>query len=573
MPLITICPRCTSHLALSGDVTPAAQVQCPICEVEFSLATVVPRELPQARLVDHADHADAEVEVEPDDLADQSTESAQERLSALLRSTAQWRPAAPSEEESAVDDDRALDEEPPRAIAATAKPAAADLKLGDSRLDQLLSDLIKEQPASPPESRFASHLAEAESLAVEFEPTQSPDFYADLDEVEETTQPESSRAAEPAPVPVFAGEAAADDLPSDLRTAPRRKRKPKLVRMLVGVVAGGMIGVGLGAYGLLWLRGPQGDFLGIARYLPPSMLPASVKQIAGDDAAANDSRDSEPPTSESTLAATPLPQPRFDSAVAPASVEEPVAEPGDPSAPDRLALAPEPSAPTLAPPPTESSSPTTSTTIVARLRGVHLHPLAELHEARDSANAALNEFLAGDLAQQQSWSTMGPAYIALAAFAEQFTLVEDVADQQDQLLEAQTAAKDVFRKLIGNAPRRADLATVAARWLQHDRRQNQGVILVGKVRNASPQGDLVEYTVDVPLGDSAVASRVLSSEASFNPGDDIAVVGAILPQPREQFAGYAGEASQVILAGWAFAPVALATPPSDAPSDSPARRP
>ena len=285
MPLITICPRCTSHLGLPGDVTPAAQVQCPICEVEFSLATVVPRELPQARLIDHGDAA---VAAEARRVPEEPAETAQERLSALLRTTAQWRPASAAESNAGHELLDTFDNEPADAPAAVATPTASELKLGDSRLDQLLSDLIKDsgQPLREPESPFANQLAAAQSSPVEFVPSEHHEFEAEIDDEPSETYSDAHDERKQSPqeeVAPWFGHTSESELPADLRTAPRRKRKPKVLRMLLGVVLGGMIGIGLGAYGLLWLRGSQGDFLGIAQYLPPAMLPASVKQIAGDE--------------------------------------------------------------------------------------------------------------------------------------------------------------------------------------------------------------------------------------------------------------------------------------------------
>jgi hypothetical protein len=61
-----------------------------------------------------------------------------------------------------------------------------------------------------------------------------------------------------------------------MRSAPRRVRQPSIVRLLVGVVGGGLLGIFIGAYALLWLRGVEGDILGIARWLPDSVLPPSI---------------------------------------------------------------------------------------------------------------------------------------------------------------------------------------------------------------------------------------------------------------------------------------------------------
>jgi hypothetical protein len=67
------------------------------------------------------------------------------------------------------------------------------------------------------------------------------------------------------------------------RTNPRRGRKPSIIRLLVGIVGGGLLGIFIGAYALLWLRGAEGDLLGIARWLPDAILPPSVHGMADGD--------------------------------------------------------------------------------------------------------------------------------------------------------------------------------------------------------------------------------------------------------------------------------------------------
>jgi hypothetical protein len=200
--------------------------------------------------------------------------------------------------------------------------------------------------------------------------------------------------------------------------------------------------------------------------------------------------------------------------------------------------------------------------MVAHLRGVQLYTIGDLEASLEPAQAALRSFLAGDLAQQQSWSTMGPAYITLAELAERFTLI-DPAEQGAEPTAGHNSAQEIFRNLIADPARRVDLATVAARWLQHDRRQNQGVIVVGTVNSVASPGAWTELNVGVPLGDDVVTSRVLTTESHFHRGDNIAVVGAILQQPREQLPGYEGDPSSVVLASWAFTPTAAVAPESD----------
>ena len=97
-------------IAFGTAVAPTSLVECPICEAEFLLASVAPRAIPKARVVEaSAAEAAAEGEIESEELAptparrspstfsivvDEEGESsapAPDSLSRLLRSTADWQ--------------------------------------------------------------------------------------------------------------------------------------------------------------------------------------------------------------------------------------------------------------------------------------------------------------------------------------------------------------------------------------------------------------------------------------------------------------------------------------------------
>jgi hypothetical protein len=157
MALIALCPRCSSPLGLPADVDCAARAQCPLCEVEFSLDAVAPRELPLAKMVDDAPAEDVE---------------------------------------------------------------AGLLSYDDVEIDE--EEVILKAPSA-------------------------------------TLAPR--------------------DMPRDLQTSPRRQRRPAGLRLLAGIVGGGVIGLLLGAYALLWIQGPQGDVAGLVRWLPSMLLPESAQNV------------------------------------------------------------------------------------------------------------------------------------------------------------------------------------------------------------------------------------------------------------------------------------------------------
>jgi hypothetical protein len=163
MALIASCPHCASPLGIPAEAVQDAHVQCPHCEHEFSLSSLAPRELLEARIVPSVLRENGEAEF----LEEQEIEISQE--------------------------------------------------------DELLN-----------------------------------------------TPPDSAHAAA---------------VPSELKTTPRRPRRSAGLGSLVGIVGGGAVGLFLGAYALLWIRGPEGDIAGLAKWLPPVLLPESVQNAADFDSA------------------------------------------------------------------------------------------------------------------------------------------------------------------------------------------------------------------------------------------------------------------------------------------------
>jgi len=549
MASITTCPRCSSQLGLPADVDAAAQVQCPICEVEFALSSVSPRILPEARVLAHA-------ELAVDEPA--KTPTAQERLSRLLQSSAaRSSSAAPSPVEEPTESGVDV-----QANDATARPDTEpaepinELTPGSSRLDQLLSDLMKTSATAPPQPTPAEPVVAASAVETRGKDAPSAavgeplarDFDAELSDLDDAVEEQVAwNPASEAPVE--------DGASFELRTTPRRQHRPAMLRMLIGIVGGGVVGLLLGAYGLLWFRGADGDFLGLAEWLPQALLPTSMRQMAetGDAAAVNSNLGADAAehlqTSSTPEHAARSDSTRLDSAVVPATATEPVAE---------ATTKDEESAGAADAPNGASATIWPTTPIVRDLRGMPLYSVAQLSEATTAAEAAAPRLLAGDLARQESWSTMGPAYIALASLAERFTLTDPAAYGSDMIV-AQAAAKEVFHSVLGNTARRADLSLIAARWLEHARRQNQGVIAVGRVAKVRPQGSWTEYSIEIPLGPTNSTAAVLTDQTDFAVSDELAVVGAIILNPREHIDRYAGDAQQLIVAGYAISPYDLTT--------------
>jgi len=644
MASITLCPRCSSHLELPSGLAPTSLVECPICEAEFLLASVAPRAIPKVRLVEHdatpenktTETPSAPLGIIVDDADVASAEpapSVDDRLSRLMRSASSWQlPGVqqPEEEETAAadeDDQPSMLDSPtldleisderiiPNDHAPAVKPfgatldaayrdadpktadkpssAADELQLAGSRLDQLLSDLMKPQTVAAATPTAEPTIARTESPA----PPTFTEFVEENDAAEDETIPfepqrrrewDDEAAAEGEEAEEAVGyadeEAAVEDeyAALDLQAAPRRQRRSSGVRSLVGIVGGGVLGIVGGAYILLWLR-PELDLLNMAQWLPPAILPSATPSSPESDLAdqgalpppapvgqlGSESGSDEPaPPTTSTIA---ISEPSAESPEQPAEHESTVADENEfAAAPPAeqggirrdsavtTASAVEPLGSDAVQPASEPVHwPTTP--IVGQLRAPKFYSVAELDATLPDADAAHRRFLAGDLARKEDVAAMGQAYIELCKLAEQFTLTNP-AEYGNELITKQMNAKNIFRGSVGDPARRNDLAMIAGRWLQHARRPNQGVVVLGKVTDLQAQGPWTEYTIETPLGDSSAVSKALMEGVPFKSGSDVAVVGAIVADPRQAIDGYAGEAQQVIVSGFAFVPEDFVAP-------------
>ena len=371
----------------------------------------------------------------------------------------------------------------------------------------------------------------------------------------------------------------------ELRPAPRARRRPSTVRMLVGVVGGGFGGLLLAAYALLWLRGADGDLFDLAQRLPQQMLPPSMRASGEVDSARSEQTadaGSVPDAVDAAAdaaAAAPTINDHLDASAAmadegvevdpqvtPASNTEPatVADTVTPSEPTDTAAgsADADAAPAELPQaPPEPRWPTTP--IVADLVDARLYSLAELVATVVDAEPSASQFIAGDLSKPDTVKPMGQAYIRLCALAERLTLTDPTA-YGAELFTQQALAKTQLQVAAGNVARRRDLAVVAARWLQHAGRMNKGTLFVGRVVSIVPQGQWTEFSMEIAFDDQRTVVPVLMDGVPFSTGATAAIAGVIVADPQRHVAGYTGKAPQVVVAGYSFDPAAYAD--AEAPS-------
>jgi hypothetical protein len=334
---------------------------------------------------------------------------------------------------------------------------------------------------------------------------------------------------------------------------------------------GGIVGLGLGYYALLWLgpalhRGKEIDFLELAQYLPKSMLPqvfrtegeqqsdqppskmiadlaASEKVVKSDETAPT-----APVATADSTAQTPLaPAEKQATFTAPAEPTKKTADNDDryaiPATKNEPAMR-EPAP--LGTPPAKAIAESTSKAEPVRIKNAPSFTAADVSASLAAANAAETGLVTGNLQDGNEVARKkGASYVAIADFAQKATF----ADSTDATKSSQQA-DEFFRKLLSDAHARDEVAQIVPRWLSHPNRAQNGVFFAGNVKHIETPGSVVEYTVELNAGPSVivVVPLVDRSESIGGPKGPIAVAGSIIDRPAEDIPGYTGKAPQVIFA-------------------------
>ncbi len=516
MAKLATCPSCTTQLALPEQATLSDRARCPRCQDEFLLMETVQFSIPEAEILPPretepetttADIADDEYS--PAMFARESLDDAPDSIEMPSMETPSSEPLTASATLSdwearlkrAIADN--VDDEPE-----TSEPKRPSFDFGSARLGPTKSDSL----AEPEEYEVADEdlFPKTESR----KPTPEPVAWSPADAYapDESYEPEVAGVEEPEYAPTIEQIAAniksERELPFDVQTSskPRTKRKRSLVRTLASASLG-VVGIPLGLYALLWLRGPAGDMLHVAQYMPAFMLPASFEEpdfIPGEEQIAEQPLPSvteETPPAEELLAETnetetelPAAEPlvREDAAVAPASAEVPA------------------------------------------YRGPSLELVnpQEFSELFATAQEVANQLGEGDLSTRESVSSKGQAYMSLARLAEKSSYMNQPGLSPDEMTKA-LSAKRLFASLLADPVVQRDLPQIALRWWQYADRPNPGMIFTGKVERIeeTAAGPLAFVTLGSATAVPAVP--VLIGNANHAVGDEIGIVGKILPKPQE----------------------------------------
>jgi hypothetical protein len=310
------------------------------------------------------------------------------------------------------------------------------------------------------------------------------------------------------------------------RAAPnwaRSHRRKSPVRTLVMSAIGGIFGLALGYYALLWISGPRGDFLDAAKYLPASMLPrefqSPMARWAADDSNTGRVHTSNKPPVDSAASEVNAQLSASDSGagVSPAEATTDSQAAGEP-APGSLINAPSFTADELA----------------VSLR------------AAQEAQAGL---VAGDFEDGRDVKrAKGLSYKAFCDLAQKATFV-DRASRADYISALEKEIQPLFQQALADAHTQEEVAKLASLWLNSPNRTHGGIFFAGRVANEAEKGTVVEYQLDLGSGQALtvlVSTDIHSVVASASP---LAVIGWVVDQPAEQVRGYTGDAPQAVWAG------------------------
>jgi hypothetical protein len=630
MARVASCPQCEHDLLVPDDAEPSALVKCPECRAFFELQHAESRELPAALVVQsHSEPSGPSIE-----LSEPSKLPTLDDFSSLATLSGDLDPI--SEEELKDDSDDAdildfADEEPAAGHGSASlrapqpldepqeskQPGAESHEEAAQRIDQwfrsakTLSDLpplqesdlagqssnemleptvqetgdasidLGDDDAAPAEVSSDFELDTPSDLPNEAAPwddSQHMDrLLADLEgQPIDTYEPAAHEAAVSDHEEQEHFQPAGDWTPDEslsIPTAPSQpERKRSVVRTLVGSAFGGIIGLALAYYALLWLgpvlhRHKDIDFLQLAQYLPKSILPPAfrkeVKQppamppkMVADLAASEKVAKSEE-TKPVELVAPPAPADSTAQApVAPAEKQATFTAPSEPAkksteTDDRYATPAAKNEPAMREPAPLEAPPAKAITETApkaepvRIANAPSFTAADVSASLAAANAAEAGLETGNLQDGKEIAhTKGVSYMAIADFAEKATF-GDSADST----KSQQEADRFFRKLLSNAHTRDEVAQIAPRWLSHPKRPQNGVFLAGNLSRGEIKGSVIEYNVELNGGPSVVvvvpAGAGQDLQSSTKP---VGVVGSIIDRPADEIAGYSGKAPQVVFA-------------------------
>lgn len=564
MPSLSPCPHCYLELTIPSVAGGDTRLRCAHCQAEFLASDVEHSSSalpPEATLVEPLVTATAS-EAMPGQAGDPATGAGEQSLAA-------WQPQGSAELPLEATGEPLHEAENPTSASAT-DPAAneTDQAVGErtgaasveEHEDQIVVDEIAGEEGQP---------AEASKLDG-----------ADLDGADVGVSVLDGAVLDGGDVVESDLDGAGLGVPRLELRSRRRSGGVGVIGQFVGIVGGAVLGLAIGYYILLWIRGPEVDFLKIAPKVPRWMLPPSW---SGES-----SRQDEPrpkrrrrwtgaeAVDRKRLAISAAPPPGLNTASAAPEIEQVASEPEPP----RSRVEPDP-APARTQQPLEDASletghetpavegpreftPTTADELRAALAAVE--PLLGCEHCQATGRVAILGAVSKGKAAAASRARRGActvckgkglgkitpqAYQALCRLAEVVTFV-----RLDSTAEDRDALRQGVQRALERVDERSKLDAVgrlADQSLHNPRRASRGIMLAGTVRDCEWEGDLYRTRL-VLLGNPKLVTvySARPPEPALRVQDRVLILGSIVDQPRDALPRYAGDLPQVVWGGLAL---------------------
>lgn len=401
--------------------------------------------------------------------------------------------------DSEIDDHQTRDDQ----VAATVADAPAfDFEVGDDPLSESKS------------LRAAMGLASDEPLQLHDEPDEP---VGQIDTGESSDHSESLDFDVP-------------ETPRGVVASRKRSSSLSMLRTVLGVVFGGVLGIAGGYLILLWIldfRGVTDDPLSLAGYYPDVVKPESFQSTPSPPAQrpqADRLASSEGDTSDDVGA-----MPSFDdsSEVDQATYESELGGEGD-RVPERWKF---PASPAQQ----DSEQPAAPPEV--ELTGVPTYTAGELQELITAAEQASPALTAGGDIDKSK----GSSYATLAKLAEVLTFADANPDA-----EIKQQARSVFPPLFTGDETRRQIAQIAGYWLNSPKRHHGGIFFSGSVDPGRQQGSVAEYNFTLRTGQQLTVLTPEALTQRVSSASSIAVVGSVVDDPAAHIPGYTGSATQAV---------------------------
>jgi hypothetical protein len=347
--------------------------------------------------------------------------------------------------------------------------------------------------------------------------------------------------------PLRAGRPSLDDLEIEPLSRRARHRPTSgvlgLFGHLIGLLAGGALGLAAGYYLLNWFGGPHFNVLDI----PLPGIPHTHKAASDSSSHADD----KPSASQAALRPTSQP-----------AKAAPAVGNAAPGQGPQLNAPPLPTGPTATPAAAGNTRPVGARADTLPSPSFNADDLSLVLSAAREAVGCPTCKSSGFIVRTVSGRTAprlpctvcrgrGSGNITPEVYARLCQLAEvatNVDAGQEAVVLAHREVHDVFFKATDRPEKQASIGRQAAQRMSNLNGQGDGVLLAGTITEKSLQGRYHMARI-VLLGQPAPISVISSQAIPFQPGERVAVAGCIVRQPAAELEDYRGENLPVVWGG------------------------